>query len=40
MAVLGLLLQGIEAPQQLHMLLGQRGDIAVGQYFNQGNLKG
>ena len=38
--VLGLLLQGIEAPQQLHMLLGQRGDIAVGQNFDQRNLEG
>ena len=40
LAVLGLFLQRIEAPQQLHVLLGQRGHIGVGQNFDQGNLEG
>jgi hypothetical protein len=31
--------QGIEVSQQLHMLFGQRGHVAIGKNFDQGNLE-
>ena len=39
-AVLGFLLQRIETPQQLHVFLGQKGHVGVGENFNQGDLEG
>ena len=36
---LRLLLQRIETPQQLHVFLGKRGHIGVGQNFDQGDLE-
>ena len=32
--------QRIEAPQQLHMLLGQRRHISIGKNFDQRDFKG
>jgi len=39
-AVLGFLLQRIEAPQQLHMFLGKKGNVSVGENFDQSDLEG
>src|SRR6185437_15627807 len=39
-AVLGFLLQRIETPQQLHVLLGKKGRIVVGKNLDQGNFEG
>src|SRR6202022_999332 len=38
--ILALLLKRIESAQELDVLLGKRGDIAVSQNFNQRNLEG